>query len=483
MTMSSQTVAFETTGLSLNPIAKPVLLVLGVGVLLSPLALNDSLVALAFATLFGIVALTWQAEAPPVAMLICGAQWLQGSLKLLNAEVEGVELWTLSVSKNVGQASVLTMLWALVLALGMRLGMRNARVPKDVPLLSVRVALIVYLIWSAALPMLGLALPGQARQVFVALSDLRWATVFALFLCVLAARRGFMVLAVVLSVELMLGFLSFFSNFRTVLIVFVLALLARAQSFSLRTLLGVAVAMGVAIYLGILWTAVKSDYRTAMNRGTDDQNVLIDTNQQASELQRLVEGVDRTGFEKATDRFVDRIAYVDYFAYTLDFVPTVRSHEEGRMWWGAVEHVFMPRVLFPDKAPLPSDTEVAERYTGMRLTQNRTGTSISIGLPAETYVDFGVPWMLAPAVLLGLLYGLVFRALLMQRHHAPYGAGLAVAIGMTHMLLASSAAKAVGSLLTLALLATLTARVLLPPLLGFASQLVFSGRGKDGSRG
>jgi hypothetical protein len=469
MTMSTQTATtLEPSGLSISPIARPVLVVLGSALVLSPLAVNDALIALALATLFGIVLLTWRSQGPPVALLICGFQWLQSSLMVFNAELQNVELWTTTESKHIELATTLSLIWTFVLATGMRLGLRNVKIARGESLPTVGTALVVYLTWSLLVPLLSLVTPLAANQIIIALGTLRWTAVFVFFLCVLTARRGFMLLAVVFVVELGLGFLSFFSSFKTVLIVFTLAVLAHNQRFSLRQALVFCTTLAFAVYLAIIWTAVKGDYRNALNQGSDDQSVRLDARSQAKELNRLVSGIDDSRFDTAVERFVDRIAYVEFFSYAADYVPRVRRHEEGRLWWSAIEHVLMPRVLFPDKPALPSDTDVSERYTGMRLTHNRVGTSISLGLPAETYIDFGTPWMLGPALVLGVMYGLVFRVLLTRRRYVPYGAGLMVSVGSAHMFLELSPAKMLGSLLTLSIISALVWTTMLPALLRMA---------------
>lgn len=452
---------------------------LGIGLALSPFALNMGLIALACATLIAIILLVWRADAPPSLLLICGMQWLQASLKVFVAELDGVELWTMShATKNLESASALTMLWALVLAIGMRLAVQGVKTSARDTDVEVSSALGIYLVWSAALPVLVLITPDAATQVLIALSDLRWATVYVLFESVLRKRRGYSIMVLILTIEVGLGFLSFFSNFKTALIVMLAALLSQTRRLSTRQVLGVVATAALTIYLGILWSAIKGEYRAAMNQGTNEQSIRIDTSDQAEVLQHVVGNVDKTAFDLATDRFVERIAYVTYFAHTMDFVPHVRAHEDGRIWLAAIDHVLLPRVLLPDKAPLESDTVVAEHYTGLKLNAHR-GTSISIGLPAESYVDLGVPMMFIPALLLGLMHGFAYRFLLQRREHAPYGAGFAVSFGLPYMMVELGAAKTLGSLLSLVIIATGIWLLVMPTLLRIGSRFAELNLGPD----
>jgi len=151
---------------------------------------------------------------------------------------------------------------------------------------------------------------------------------------------------------------------------------------------------------------------------------------------------------------VRRIAYVEYFGYVLGYVPSVRPHEEGRIWLNAFSHVFMPRQLFTDKAPLESDTEITARYTGLQFSSGSgRGTSISIGLPAETYADLGPTLMFIVPLLFGLMYGSVYRYFMTQRHAGLVAQGMAVAMHVNLNSVGSAATKSLGGYLSLLIIA------------------------------
>jgi hypothetical protein len=429
------------------------------------MATNADLFALTSAALLLLLLLLWRSDGPPALLAIACGQWLQGSMKIYDAELRGVPLRTLSLSHSVEAASAMTILWSLAMALGMAIAVRGVKVARVDPRMGVRGALVVYLLWSALLPAASFILPWSARQILIALADLRWATVFVLYVLVLSSGRGWSILALSLAVETALGFLSFFSDFKTVLTLLLIGLLSSGRKLRLVHLLGAVVTAIAMLYLATLWTAIKREYRSSLNAGSGEQVVVIDKKEQAQELSRLVGDVDRSSFDQAIDNLVDRIAYVDYFAYTMDFVPGVRPHENGRMWEAAIRHVLLPRVFYPDKPALPDDTEIAERYTGLNLST--PGTSITIGLPAETYVDFGFPGMLVPALILGILYGFACRVLV-TRPLQPYGYGMIVAIALKHMYLGASAPKTLGSLLTLAIVGLIMWFQVLPRMLAFS---------------
>jgi len=113
-------------------------------------------------------------------------------------------------------------------------------------------------------------------------------------------------------------------------------------------------------------------------------------------------------FTEGLESLTLRVSYVNFFAQTLMHVPEAMPHENGALWLGTITHVLMPRLLFPDKEVL-DDSARTTLYTGITVAGAEEGTSIGLGYVAESYIDFGPPWMFAPVLLLGLVYGFVYR--------------------------------------------------------------------------
>jgi ABC-type thiamin/hydroxymethylpyrimidine transport system permease subunit len=75
----------------------------------------------------------------------------------------------------------------------------------------------------------------------------------------------------------------------------------------------------------------------------------------------------------------------------------------------------MPRIIFPNKAPLPSDTDIMAKYSGLRNVWD-ANTSISLGYLAELYVDFGIIGAVFAAGIIGALIGAACRYLQSRKH-------------------------------------------------------------------
>ena len=123
----------------------------------------------------------------------------------------------------------------------------------------------------------------------------------------------------------------------------------------------------------------------------------------------LIVNADAGELARGADALVSRVAYVEMLSHVLRRVPDSMPHTEGLLWRDALAHVAMPRILFPDKPRLLSDSELTMRYTGLLLASDAGGTSISMGYVTESYIDFGVPGMFLPVLIVGFVWGAMYR--------------------------------------------------------------------------
>ena len=139
---------------------------------------------------------------------------------------------------------------------------------------------------------------------------------------------------------------------------------------------------------GIVWSAIKGEYRAYVSGGEHAQIVTVGFGDRMAKLGELVSALDREALADGADRLVKRITYVEFFGAVLLYVPAVAPHEDGAIWWDAIIRPFMPRLFFPDKGII-DDSERTNKYTGLGVSGSDVGTSISIGYFGEAYIDFG----------------------------------------------------------------------------------------------
>ena len=208
-------------------------------------------------------------------------------------------------------------------------------------------------------------------------------------------------------IEILLGFFSYFSEFKTV-IYYLFALLASfivVVNFK-YLLYGVLLGSGL-IFVAILWTNVKGEYRSFLNAGKGQQTIEVSRDDALNKLYDLSSDVDQHGLERSIEEFLDRLQYTYHFAKTIDRVPSIIPYQNGNNWWDVLQFATTPRILNPDKPTIDNSVKTS-KYTGLNYSGAKQGVSFSLGYFAECFIDFGYVGMIFPLMLLGLIYGKLF---------------------------------------------------------------------------
>jgi len=430
-----------------------------VAVALALFTANPLLTIVAVCVLPLLARLTWLRSEPPILFFAVSIQWLQVSTAVFYANLQGRVLGSSPDPHEMEQAFWLAMIGLVVLAVGMRMaagrnwgGIRADYQEIDIQKYSIskiwRIYLALFVMANILTEYLWHFMP--LRSISLALLALRWVAYFSLVYVSMVAGKGIRqpVLLIAIVLEVVLGFAGFFSGYRTPLMIFLIAFLASKARLSNRDMLPAIAIIAIIVFLSVIWTAIKPEYRRFLNQGTHQQVVSVSLSNsllKASNLALEIKGVD-VGI--AAEQLLSRIAYIKYFAYAIDYVPRVKEHELGGLWFAAFKHIAMPRLLFTDKAELQSDSELTMQYTGLRMASAKQGTSISMGYMAESYIDFGVPLMFVPIFLLGCLWGGMYRYFIATTTIQFMGYGFAMIVLMGAAQLEIHAVKLLGGVLT-----------------------------------
>lgn len=383
-------------------------------VLLGLLA-GDSMVTLALGALWAGYVLLNIGGGVPVLVAAFGFQWIQVCSGFFYTVTTGRQLEAIHGSDYrtmmyLGLASILT------LAIGIRVGYeylvrRTTERSIDSPILSNGALWVLYLgslAATATVQALAWRYP-LLTQPILALSFARLAILYLLMRRLVAPSFQPVPFAAVVVTEIVLGLTSFFAGFREPL---VLALLALFEAFDRRRAAHWATAsvlVGTASFMGLLWLGVRGEYR----RDFADVEMFAESrDMRLARIQELTHNWwkrDSQEFWWNLDLLMDRLWAIYYPALAVARVPASVPHSDGTILSAAVSHVLMPRVLFPDKPGLPSDSDLVRQYSGVWVAGAEQGTSIAFGYVAEAYVDFGVPLMFAPMLVWGLFVGASYR--------------------------------------------------------------------------
>ena len=418
------------------------------------------------------VHLLWRPGESPIFLWVFAYQWLQASIKTLQANTAGLNLSALAnYGGDIETASYLSLLGLLLLAIGMHwgAGRQFAGPSQAAGELARRHSMVKWFkLYVLAFGVSSLALVA-ARQVpalaqpLLALAGFKWAFFFMLTYAAFVrpfSERRLWLLAFVL--EFLLGFGGYFSGFTKVLFFSLMGVFAAGVRFKPGKVFALTVLGTMCLAFGILWTAVKVEYRSFVSGGEVAQIVSVDYAASLAKLGGLVANLDQQKLGAATEQFVSRITYVDFFGSTVEHVPNVVPHTYGAIWLDAISRPFTPRLLFPSKSEI-HDSDRTNKYSGVLVAGADQGTSISIGYMGESYIDFGAVLMMLPILGLGWFFGRIYRWLVTTGpSRGLLGMGLASAALFTAALLESSITKVFGGLMAALLVAWLLNRFIFP---------------------
>ena len=344
------------------------------------------------------VKLLWQPGQPPTLLLLAALHLLQVETALVYANVIGVHINSLSeFGVDLENATLVALGAVLCLIVGMSLGNAGPAIwspsvaQKEAGNWLPRQAFRFYVV-TLGIELFCTAfstLSEGVRQFFLAGASIEWIGIFLLAYVCLSQKRGFSYLLVAVAIEVVLGFTGFFGGFKTVFLVLFIAFASAKPKLNFGSVAAIIVTVAISLLLTAFWSDIKADYRAFLNKGSEDQVALVPMEERFAYLSDRINEADGDTLASGFDKFLKRMSYVEFFAATMHFVPESRPHENGAMTMTAISHILLPRMLFPDKAPLPLDTTVTVAYTGLPI-ELHAGTSISIGYAGEFYIDFGV---------------------------------------------------------------------------------------------
>jgi hypothetical protein len=410
----------------------------------------------------GVLMLVWRLlrseadEGPPVLALAMTTQWVQVTAGLFYTGITGRPLAATDgletermVLLGLGCVTALTIgLWLGVHAVRQRM---PARANASLELAGWRLLLLAYggtLVATGVMRQLAFSYP-TLTQAILALSFAHLAVLFLILRRLTRPRIRPEPILLFLAMEVALGFTGYFSNFKEPLLLAALALL---EAFEPRRAQHWAAAGALAATLGIasvMWMGVRTEFR----QDIDQQWVAASRTGRLQRMQTLLTDWFRQRDDRVhrdLDLLMDRAWAVYYPSLALARVPAVLPHTDGELMRGALLHIVTPRLLFPNKPELPSDSDLVRKYSGVYVAGVEQNTSIAFGYAIESYVDFGAPGLFAPALVFGLFCGGLYAWFLRTLHNRELAVTLVTVIfWLSLYLFERSWAKTLGQTLTM----------------------------------
>lgn len=445
----------------------------GIAAVVSLFTTNGLLTAAGIIVLPLLWQLTWRRGEPPILFMACLIHWIQSFATVFQADVQGQTLQELGWEEDLQTAIWLSLCGLITLAAGMRVALKGLpnvfseearyEIAEAQPQQIFKLYLGAYVI-STILAPVAFVVP-QITQIIVSVINVKWAFIFLLLYVALQRKTAYDLLAIAITLELLTGLVSYFSSFSRILFVLLIVIPTASLRFTTKARIGM-VAVTVAIFLfSVVWSAVKPEYRSFVNRGTGDQEVYVSSAEALGKLTELISDLDADGLARGTEALAKRVGYVDFFAATIGYVPAMVPHQNGGLWLGAILHVLQPRLLFPEKAEL-QDSEVTREYTGLYVAGAEEGTSVSIGYFGESYIDFGPFGMVIPIFLVGCFWGGIYRLFMRTGQYRVLGVSIATSILVVGAFnVGLSSVKLIGGNLMAVIVMLILRRYLLEPLM------------------
>jgi len=397
--------------------------------------------------------LLWREREPQAFLFILAFQWFQVFAVILLGVLTGRSIGEEMGGSHFEEATLLSFLGVGVLGLGMKFASRRAavldieRIQGLLDSLIVKKLFLAWLFLSVGLlgaDQLGYLIPGL-RQAFLALDVWKWAVVVLLFMKWLDSREGRIIVVIVLAYEVFVGMLGYFSAFKEVFFILLLAGSGIVALGKQRFVLLSVIALTLLVFAGV-WQTIKGDYRIFLSQGERSQTVNVSV---SDRIVWLLEAIPDVTPEKVFDGMeegVERLSYVAFFGHAMEHVPKRAPHTNGKLWKEAVMHPLMPRLLFPNK-PVINDSDRTNTYAGVIVAGVSQGTSISIGYMGESYIDFGKWGMFVPIFLWGWVLGICYFWFMRKSVNPLLGLSLSACLLLSNaLLLEKSNIKMVGGL-------------------------------------
>ncbi len=430
---------------------------IGIGVILflSLFTINPIATFLALLYLPVSAKLLWKKDEPPVLFFALLMQWAQVCVKILYADYVYEDFAKLFLYYNdIYKAFYYSLSALYVINIGIFLVLRQQKplsfieIKKAFEKYNIKKLRTTYIISIGVFPLLlfaSFAIPGT-QQFFYKLLDLKWALFFILFCRYFLFDTDKKLIYIIIIVEILISFTGYFSGFKDFFFIAGIAYLFVKRTFSYLNYFFLGTITILLFNLLVIWQFVKPEYRKYLSGGENEQTVTVSKSDALLKLYDLTAETGNLKYEDAVVTVLDRMAYIDLFSASINYVPAAKPHEGGRLWFDAVTRVFMPRVFFPNKSVI-DDTEKTIKYTGLPFAGSESGTSISLGYVAESYIDFGYPLMLVPLLLWGMLIGFIYSYIIRKSYNIIWGYALTIPFTFQINLFETALDKVFGSII------------------------------------
>lgn len=352
---------------------------------------------------------------PPVLVYLLGFHWLQVFASINYADYMGLPLDQAFESKDLE-----TLFWVTMLQIGVMSMLLskifqvkftpNLEILKDAAeRLNVRKVLYAYGIATLVFPTL-IAVTysnsslNQVVQSFAVIRKVLLLMLMFIYFLTDSKYRSTILILVVL--EFVLSFASYFSNFKEIIFFVIFVYLTIKPEIRSKQIFLMIPVSAVLISFLVFWSGVKEGYRDFLNQGNRQQQVNVSKLAALDYLLNRSTSFDVDSFQYGSEKLLHRLQYMQQYSSVYGRVPDFIPFENGKNLAGTIEFLTMPRFLNAEKKILDPSSKTSY-YTGKRFANAEQGTSISMGYFCDLYIDFGLWLMFIPLLVITFMIGKV----------------------------------------------------------------------------
>lgn len=376
---------------------------------------------------------------PPSLLYFFVYMWLQVFMIIVYADYKGENIEKFIDTHNSNFLLSVTFMHVAIMAIAATIFQKNIKgshykLLKGVAQINTKKVLLAYLISSLTFPFL-LAFTrsmSSVNQLIESFTVLRKVFLVLLaFILFLKKDRLRGIIIFVFILEFLLGFVSYFSSFKEVVLYILLVFITVNPKIKLSTIISISPLITILVVALIYWSYIKPEYRDYLNGGTGQQVVGVSKSAALDYLWKGTKKFDKAAFDSGTETLIDRIQAMRYYLEVYDRVPSVIPYSNGENLASCLNFLLLPRFISANKGILDPSTKLSY-YSGKRYMNAEEGTSIAMGYFCDFYVDYGVWGMIIPVALTGLLIGWAMNYIMgMQKLNSLFIYSLIIAIFLT----------------------------------------------------
>lgn len=379
-------------------------------------------------TLISILRNLWKPYAPPVLLFFMLFHWLQVFSSVLYSDFKGESIDILFDSSDTEYLFIITFLQIVVISLFLRQFLKSGRI-RDVNLATLKLAaekantrnvIIGYFASLLFLPILTSFFSNSpsALQLLSTFSIIKHVfTGLLMFILLLKKTDNKWLIISMLILDFILSFASFFSDFKTILIMGILIYYTVNPYLRKTTAYKMLPVIALLVIFFSFWSYVKGEYRNFLNQGERQQVVNVSNTEALTYLFKRFGDFDLASLQDGLTLFIYRAQYMERYSEVYARVPEKIPHRDGADLAESIEFLLVPRFINEDKG-VKDASQRTSYYTGKTFSNAAQGTSISMGYFCDLYIDYGLYIMVIPLILFFSLIGYLYRHLLRRKRYS-----------------------------------------------------------------